>query len=285
MTIFICLLRSWTGKTPEREGTNMAQRNQTALITGASSGIGLDFAHKFAEEGYHVVLVARSRGKLEQLAAELTQKHGITAHVLPADLTDPHAPQALVEQLASQGITVDVLVNNAGFAGYGLFHELDTREQIDMIQVNITALTHLTRLLLPGMVARKAGKVLNVASTASFQPGPLMAVYYATKAYVLHFSEAINNELEGTGVSVTALCPGPTTSGFQARAAMQEARIVQGGLMDSRTVVEAGYAGLMAGKPLVIPGFRNRALAFATRFVPRTQVTRMARSIQERVSH
>jgi uncharacterized protein len=258
---------------------------QTALITGASGGIGLDFAKKFAQEGYNVILVARSKDKLTQLANDLGNQYKIEAQAIAMDLSDPGAPQALYDQLQASGVTVDVLVNNAGFASYGYFHELDTAKEMQMIQLNIATLTYLTRLFLPGMVERKNGKILNVASTAAFQPGPLMAVYYATKAYVLHFSEAIANELQGTGVTVTTLCPGPTESGFQERAAMTDSKLVQNGLMSSRAVVDAGYNALMAGKPVVIPGFMNRMMALTPRLFPRGMMTRLVRGVQERVGH
>jgi uncharacterized protein len=256
---------------------------KTALITGASGGIGLDFAHIFAEKGYNVVLVARSEDKLKALADELEGKHKIKASVMPMDLTDPQSPQALYDAL--QGTAIDVLVNNAGFASYGKFHELDLNKELAMIQLNITTLTHLTHLFMNDMVARGSGYVMNVASTAAFQPGPLMAVYYATKAYVLHFSEAIANEVKDAGVKVTALCPGPTQSGFQSRAAMEESKLVQNGLMDSRTVAEAGVDALFAGKPFIITGMQNKMLAFSTRLMPRTTIVNIVRNTQERVSH
>jgi short-subunit dehydrogenase len=256
---------------------------KTALITGASSGIGLDFAHLFAESGHDVVLVARGEEKLKALAGELAGKHGVRAVALPADLADPAAPGKLVAALKAQGLTVDVLVNNAGFASYGAFAEADPDNELRMIQVNVTTLTALTRLLLPDMLARKEGRVLNVASTAAFQPGPLMAVYYATKAYVLSLSEALANELEGTGVTVTCLCPGPTKTGFQERARMEESKLVKGkDIMDSRTVARAGYEAMRRGQPVVIPGFMNKMLATSVRFLPRTAVTRIVRNTQER---
>lgn len=261
------------------------QTSKTALITGASGGIGYDLAKEFASHGYHVVLLARSKEKLEQLAQELSKAYGIQATVLAQDLGAPAAPQQIFEQLEKAGITIDVLVNNAGFASYGFFHELDMQKELEMIQLNVMALVHLTRLFLPGMVARQSGKILNIASTAAFQPGPLMAVYYATKAFVLSFSEAIANELENTGVTVTALCPGPTESGFQARAAMEDSKLVQSGLMDSATVAKAGYEGLMQGKTVVIPGLFNKVGALAPRFVPRSMATRVVRNMQARRGH
>jgi len=259
------------------------ERRKTALVTGASSGIGLDLAKRFAAEGHDVALVARSEGKLKELAAALEAEHQVRAHVVTADLAQPRAAETLVAALDARGIAVDVLVNNAGYALYGAFTETDLADELNMIQVNIVALTHLTKLLVRKMVARKEGRVLNVASTAAFQPGPLMAVYYATKAYVLSFSEALANELAGTGVTVTALCPGPTKTGFQARAQMEESKLVRGReIMTSETVARAGYTGLMKGKTVVIPGVGNRMMANAIRFLPRNTVTKLVRNAQER---
>lgn len=256
---------------------------QTALITGASSGIGAALARLFARDGYDLVIVARSERALSDLAAELTRLYGGRVAVLPQDLAKPGASEAVAQELGRQGLAIDVLINNAGFAIYGQFAEIDAQTELDMIQVNMVALTHLTKLLLPGMLARGRGKILNVASTAAFQPGPLMAVYYATKAYVLSLSEALAEELRGSGVSVTALCPGPTRSGFQERAQMQESRLVQGEIMDVDTVAAAGYQALMAGQRVAIPGRQNRLLALAPRLLPRGLVTRMVRQAQERV--
>jgi uncharacterized protein len=259
---------------------------KTALITGASFGIGLELARIFAREGYNLVLVARSADKLRQLASELEKAHGTHSLILAADLTEPGSPAYLLDQTTRANMPVDVLVNNAGFGQYGMFAELDLEECLRQIQLNITALTHLTRLYLPAMIERgkterKGGRILNVASTAAFQPGPLMAVYYATKAYVLHFSEAIANELQGTGVIVTCLCPGPTATEFQQRAKIDGIRLTKFGTMDARTVAEDGYRALMAGKPLVISGFKNWLVAQSVRFAPRRMVAAVARKLQE----
>jgi uncharacterized protein len=272
----------------------------TALITGASFGIGLEFSRVFAREGYHLVLVARSADKLRQLAAELEKSHRTRSLILAADLTDPGAAAYILDQTTRAGIDVDILVNNAGFGQYGLFVENDLEECLRQIQLNVTALTHLTRLYLPLMVARAkadAAKtqskpaangsknprlaILNVASTAAFQPGPLMAVYFATKAYVLHFSEALANELRGTGVTVTCLCPGATATEFHKRARATGMNLLRFGSMDARTVAEDGYRALMAGKPVVISGFKNWLLAQSVRFSPRRLVTTIARKTQE----
>ncbi len=258
---------------------------QTALITGASGGIGLAFAHKFAQNGYNVILVARSVAKLEALAAELNEKYHVKTLVIDADLTTQAAPRAIVEAIREEDWQVDVLVNNAGFGSYGLFHEQETAAELNIIELNVMALVHLTHLLLPDMVSRRRGKILNVASTAAFMPGPLMAVYYASKAFVLSFSEAIGNELKGTGVTVTVLCPGPTKSDFQARAAMTDSKLVQGNLMSVDEVVAAGYTATIQEKVLVIPGVTNRIQASLPRFFPRWLITRLVRNAQARTGH
>ncbi len=258
---------------------------QTALITGASGGIGLVFAQKLAKEGYDLVLVARSEKTLQTLAEQLRSQHGIRVTVLAKDLSHLEAPNEIYEALQGAGTAVDVLINNAGFASYGLFHELDRAKELEMVQLNITNLVALTHLFVQDMVRRGYGRVLNVASTAAFQPGPLMATYYASKAFVLHFSEAIANELQGTGVTVTALCPGPTASGFQERAAMQESKLVQGGLMSAEAVVEQGYQALLSGKVVEIPGLSNKVGAWSARLVPRQTAVGIVRRMQERQGH
>lgn len=258
----------------------MAQR-KTALITGASFGIGLELARIFAREGYDLVLVARSADRLRQLASDLERAHGARSLILASDLSAPGAAAYVHDQTTRADLIVDVLVNNAGFGQFGLFAESDMEECLQQIQLNVTTLTHLTRLYLPEMIQRTSGRILNVASTAAFQPGPLMAVYYATKAYVLHFSEAIANELKRTGVTVTCLCPGATTTEFHKRANMTNINLLKFGAMDARTVAEQGYRGLMAGKPVVIAGFKNWILAKAARFSPRPMVIWVARKLQE----
>ncbi|MGB9071541.1 MAG: SDR family oxidoreductase [Terriglobales bacterium] len=254
---------------------------KTALITGASFGIGQELARIFAREGHSLVLVARSGDKLRQLASDLEKAHGTRSLILATDLTEPGAPAYVLDQTTRADIQVDVLVNNAGFGQFGFFAENDLEICLQQIQLNVTTLTHLTRLLLPAMIERHHGRILNVASTAAFQAGPLMAVYYATKAYVLLFSEAIANELQGTGVTVTCLCPGVTTTEFHKRANMTNSRLLQFGSMDARTVAELGYRGLMQGRPVVIAGFKNWLLAQSVRFSPRQMVTAVARKLQE----
>lgn len=259
--------------------------NQTALITGASSGIGLDLTRFFAADGYDLILVARNEAKLRETAAELEREFGIGVTVMPGDLSRPETPSLLFAKLEDQGRSVDVLVNNAGYGVAGHFaHETVLRTELEMIQVNITALTHLTKLFLPAMVERRRGRILNVASTAAFQPGPLMAVYYATKAYVLSFSEAIAEELKGTGVTVTALCPGPTATGFAAAAEATNRRLFKLKTpMASAGVARAGYVGLMRGERIVIPGLANKLLAQSVRFAPRRLATMITRALQEKV--
>ena len=254
---------------------------KTALITGASFGIGHDLAAIFAREGYNLVLVARTADKMRQLASELEKAHGTRSLILASDLAAPGAAAYIHDQTTRADIAVDVLVNNAGFGQFGLFAENDLEECLQQIQLNITTLTHLTRLYLPEMLERKSGRILNVASTAAFQAGPLMAVYYATKAYVLHFSEAIANEVQGTGVTVTCLCPGATATEFHKRANMTNINLLKFGAMDSHTVAEDGYRALIAGKPLVISGFKNWLVAQSVRFSPRKLVTAVARKLQE----
>jgi uncharacterized protein len=255
---------------------------ETALITGASGGIGLDLTRLFARDGCDVVLVARSEEKLREIAAELTAKHGITAHVIASDLARPDAAAEIVKMLTDRGVTVDALVNNAGLGSSGPFLESDLRGELEMIQVNIVALTQLTKLLLPGMVARRRGRILNVASTASFQPGPLMAVYYATKAYVLSFSEALAEELRNTGVTVTALCPGPTETAFAAVAGVGTVRLFT--LMkpaSSAAVARTGYEAMKRGRRVVVHGLMNKLLTQSLRATPRRVVTLIVRKLQE----
>lgn len=259
---------------------------KTALITGASFGIGLELARIFAREGHNLVLVARTADKLRQVASELEKAHSTRSLILAADLAEPGAAAYVLDQTTRAQIAVDILVNNAGFGQYGLFAENDLEQCLRQIQLNVTTLTHLTRLYLPEMIERAKtektpGRILNVASTAAFQPGPLMAVYFATKAYVLHLSEAVANELDGTGVTVTCLCPGATATEFHKRANATGMRLLKMGSMDARTVAEDGYRALMAGKPVVISGFKNWLVAQSVRFSPRKLVTAIARKTQE----
>ncbi len=253
-----------------------------ALITGASGGIGLELARVFARNKHDLVLVARSGGKLEAIAGQLEGKHAIKVTVHAADLRDSEAPQRLFDTLLSDGVHISVLVNNAGIGLGGEFSELDVQPQLDMIDLNVSALTHLTRLFLPQMIRRKSGRILNVASTAAFQPGPLMAVYYASKAYVLSLSQALAEELRDSGVTVTALCPGPTESDFAKSAGLENSRLFALGMIASAAdVAEYGYDATMSGKRIAIPGIKNKLVAQVNRLVPRRMSARFIRKVQE----
>jgi uncharacterized protein len=254
----------------------------TALVTGASSGIGLELTKLLARDRHDLALVGRDRARLDALAEDLSQRFGVTALILVHDLADPAAPAAIARELSEKSMTIDVLVNCAGFGSAGFFAETPISTELEIIQVNVTAPTHLTALLLPGMLERRRGGILNVASTAAFQPGPLMAVYYATKAYLLSFSEAIANETRGTGVTVTTLCPGPTRTEFQRRAGLKEVLLFRGPLVSSpEEVARAGYEGWKRGKRLVIPGIANRILIQAERLTPRRLTMAITRRLQE----
>lgn len=262
---------------------------RTALVTGASGGIGAELAKLFARDGWDVVLVARNRDGLEAMGRALERTYGAASHVVPADLADPAAPEALFETVQSLGLHVEALVNNAGFGLMGSFAgtagepATDPRRELEMLQVNVVALTHLSKLFLPPMVERRRGYLLNVASTAAYQPGPLMAVYYASKAYVLSFSEALSVELAGSGVTATALCPGATRTEFQARANMENSRLFRlGQVMGAAEVAEAGYNAMLAGRSSVVTGVANRVMAAGTRLVPRRVAARLAKMAQER---
>lgn len=253
-----------------------------ALVTGASSGIGWELAKLLAGDRYDLVFVARRGKRLEELGRDLTAAFGVQVRVIAKDLAEQNAPSEVFAELQQAGLFIHVLVNSAGFGVYGPFARTERAKELEMIQVNVAALTDLTKLLLPAMLERRNGKILNVASTAAFQPGPLMAVYYATKAYVLSFSEALANELAGSGVTVTALCPGPTETHFQKDAGLEDTRLFKSPLlMDARSVARAGYEGMKKGKRVVIPGLGNRLLVQTERFTPRRLVTAIARKIQE----
>jgi short-subunit dehydrogenase len=256
----------------------------TVLITGASGGIGYELAKLFAKDHNDLVLVARSSEKLAQFADELHRQFAVTVKPVALDLSVPSASQTLFDELQRDGIAVDVLVNNAAYGMLGDFADIPVEESLGQIQLNITALTALTRLFLGPMKQRRSGKILNVASTAGFQAGPRMAVYYATKAYVISFSEALAAELEGSGVVVSCLCPGPTETGFQKRAAMENTALARKpGTMDAKSVALDGYRGLMAGKTLVISGVLNWLVAESVRFAPRKVVTGISKKLLESV--
>lgn len=254
---------------------------ETALVTGASSGIGLELAQMFAADGSDLILVARSEARLEALAAELRDGYGVEVTAMAADLSDPAAPDTLARRINEAGLTVDVVVNNAGFGLNGAVAELDEAEQAAMVQVNVMALTRLTRMFLPGMIARGRGGVLNVGSTAGFQSGPYMTVYYATKAYVMSFTEGLGEELSGTGVTATLLAPGPTETGFQRAAAMDDALLFKMGTASAHAVARAGYEGFRSGRLFVVPGLRNKMGALSVRAVPRAVVRKAVTALQK----
>lgn len=259
----------------------MATSKPIALITGASSGIGADLARVMAADGYDLVLAARRRDAMVALAADLKARHGTESRVVAIDLGKWNAAADLVTSLEEAGAVVDVLVNNAGIGAIGPFTAMSQDTILDMMNLNMIALTQLTRALLPGMIERRRGGVMNIASTAAFQPGPLMAVYYATKAYVLSLSEALSCEVEGTGVTVTCVCPGPTVSEFQQRAGMEGTPLVSGAMrrvmLTSEQVARMGYDALKAGKSLCITGIPNRLGAVSVRFLPRSLVPRIVK--------
>ncbi len=257
---------------------------KTALVTGASSGIGKALAAEFAADGYNLVLAARGVAKMQALADELQRQHGIQVTVIGADLEAADGAARLHADIRARGITLHAVVNNAGYGAFGEFKDSALEVDLGMMQLNMSALVALTRLFLPDLLATR-GKVLNVASTAAFQPGPYMAVYYATKAFVLSFSEAIATELEPHGITVLALCPGPTASGFQAKADMQGSALVRGKkLPTSEEVAAAGYRALQGRRRVYIPGLGNWILAQSVRFAPRRLVTAMVRQITRPVA-
>ncbi len=256
----------------------MSTARSIALLTGASSGIGSALAFEYAAHGYDVVLVARRAEALAALANALTERHRVQATPLPQDLLEPGAAGRIAEELERRGMTIDALVNNAGFGVHGAFLDTDPTREVAMIQLNVAVLTELTKRFVPGMVARRGGHVLNIASTAAFQPGPFMAVYCATKAYVLSFSEALSEELRGTGVTVTALCPGATESEFARISGNAATKLFRNGhVMSAEEVARIGYQSAARGERLRIAGVRNAFLAKSASFAPRGMVLRIAR--------
>ncbi len=256
--------------------------NKTALVTGASGGIGFDLASLFAQNGYNVVLVARSTDKLQALAHQAREMFGVSAKTITKDLSDPSAPGEIFRELTREGIEVDILVNNAGYGLIGPFAFSPKREELAMTQLNILAPLHLTKLFLGPMIQRRRGHVLNVASTAGFQAGPLMANYFATKAYVISFTVALAQELRETGVSASVLCPGSTATGFHARAGIRRDPLWRFTGMDSRVVARAGYEGMMAGKTIIVPGVLNKIGTVLGRVVPMNVVARVIGNVLQK---
>lgn len=256
---------------------NPGQNIETVLITGASSGIGLELTKCFAAEGCRLVLLARNTPAMEQLAGELRRVHQVETIILTADLSKPETPRKAFCDLKDQNIAVDVLVNNAGFGAIGPFDELPLARQLEMLQVNITALTALTGLFLPGMIERRRGGILNVASLAAFVPGPGMAVYYATKAFVLSFTEALAGELQDTGLNISALCPGPTTTNFGNVAGSKNVKLLRTGRMTAEDVARAGHRAFRRGQAVVVPGFQGKVAATLAKITPKALIRKSAR--------
>ncbi|MBS2968175.1 SDR family oxidoreductase [Metabacillus sp. KIGAM252] len=250
------------------------------LITGASGGIGMELAKIAAGKGYSLILAARNEKKLLELKADLEKKHGISVVVHQADLSKPEEITKMAEEFKIKNLKVSYLINNAGFGLFGEFIETDLMDELNMIDLNVRSLTHLTKLFLPDMAERNEGGILNIASTAAFQPGPLMAVYYATKAYVLSFTEALENELKDTNIRVSALCPGPTDTGFSERADLGKSKLFKNGVMRADQAAQAGFDGWMKGKTVIVPGLQNKILAGSVRFMPRKMITTIVRSVQ-----
>jgi uncharacterized protein len=262
----------------------MAKSGKTALVTGASAGLGTELAKLFAADGHDVVLVARRRDKLDALAHEIEKEHGVRALVLAHDLTEATTPARLVRDLETRAIAVEYLVNNAGYGTTGPFVELDLSRELAMIQLNIASVVELTRRLLPPMVARGSGRIMNIGSTAGFQPGPFMADYYASKAFVNSFTEALSFELRGTGVTATVSCPGATATEFSQVAGNDKSRLFQMGAMGARDVAEQSYRAMMRGQTLVIPGLANKLALQFLRVSPRAAVRAIAATLNRTTS-
>jgi uncharacterized protein len=251
----------------------------TALITGASAGLGAEYARLFAADKHDIVLVARRRDRLETLAAELTGRQGIRVHVVAVDLANPRAVSSILDELGRLHLDIDFLVNNAGFGTSGPFATAEAEREVDMVQVNVTALVMLTRALLPAMIVRKHGRILNIGSTAGFQPGPYMAVYYASKAFVNLFTEALGHELRGTGVTATVSCPGATATEFAGLAGNEGSRLFRMGAASAPTVAAEGYRAMMAGRSMVIHGLKNKLAVQLLRVSPRFVVRSLAATL------
>jgi len=274
------------GQQQQQQGARSDGRGQTVLLTGASSGIGLGLARLFARDGYRLVLVAEDEAGVSQVTGELEASASGGVTTIVQNLAEDGAADTIADRLAAEGIEVDVLVNDAGICIYGPFLETDIEEKTRLLHINIVAPTRLTKRLLPGMVARKRGRILNLASVASFMPGPLMTVYYASKAYDLSFSEGLAEELRGTSVTVTALCPPPTETNFDDRAQMGQVRAFRSrfaSVADPSAVAEAGYAGMLQGKRIVTPNLTARLMTVSPRVMPRALLARFSKVLQSQV--
>lgn len=255
----------------------------TALITGSSNGIGLELAKVHASKGGDLVLVARNKSKLDELKTELEKQFKVSVYTIGKDLSVTNAAQEIYDETNKQNIQVDYLINNAGFGDFGMFVETNWNKELQMINLNITILTHFTKLYLQDMVKRRSGKIMNVASTAAFQSGPTMAVYCATKAYVLSFTEAVSNEVSDKGITITALCPGATETGFQAAGGMEESELFKGKkLPTAKEVAEYGYTSMIKGKTVAIHGIMNYIMSNSIRFIPRAMVLKVSRKLLDK---
>lgn len=256
------------------------KKGQTVLITGATTGIGFQLARLFAMNGYHLVTVARNESKLDQLQHAWTTEFGIDIHTIAQDLSHPNAVNEIITYLEKKQLQIDILVNNAGFGLFGPFIDTSIEQELEMIQVNIATLTHLTKFIAKKMVNNQSGKILNVASVAAFQPGPLMSVYFATKAYVLSFSEALTNELAEHGIQVSVLCPGPTHTGFEQRANLKQSKLFERNVMQAEEVARTAYQQFLTGKSMIIPGKTNWMLVRSSQLLPRKMITGIVRKMQ-----
>ena len=257
---------------------------KTVLITGATTGIGYELAKLFAKDKYDLVIIARNGSKLKEVSDELVKDFRVNVKSISKDFSKTLSAEEIYQELNKENINIDVLINNAGFGNLGAFSESDLSNDLEMIQLNITSLVVLTKLFMIDMIRNNSGKIMNVASTAAFQPGPGMAIYYATKSFVLHFSEAIAEELTDTEITVTSLCPGPVITEFQNRAGIQNTKLVNrkiSGLMSAEEVAEIGFKGLMKGKRIVIPGIINKVIPLLVRLSPRKFVAKVAGSLHK----
>jgi short-subunit dehydrogenase len=257
--------------------------NKIALITGSSNGIGLELAGIHASKGGDMILVARSGDKLKDIKDRLEKDYNVNVYIIEKDLSVQGSAKEVYDEIKHKGFEINYLINNAGFGDYGLFSESEWSRQEQMINLNILSLVQLTWLFLPEMISRKSGRIMNIASVASFVPGPSMSVYYASKAFVLSFSEAIDNEVRANGITVTALCPGATRTGFQEASYLKGRKLfdkdkIPGGY----EVALFGYESMMKGKTVAVHGFKNKLLIFFTRIAPRSVVVKATRRIQEK---
>jgi short-subunit dehydrogenase len=257
----------------------IGHKDRYALVTGATSGIGYELVKLLAKDGKNLIIVARDKKRLEEVKTEIENEYRTRVKLLPKDLSDPKAPVEIFSELEKEDINVDVLVNNAGFVVYGLFSETDLQKELKMIQLYVSTLTHMTKLFLKKMLENKSGWILNVSSGMALLSVPVLSVYSASKAYTLHFSEALANELHGTGVSVTCLCPPQTETEIFRRAKIENTKLARSKKMGAATVAEAGYIALKKGKVIVTPGLKSQLLPIVIRILPRSVLTKMARSM------